>query len=75
MSRLLLSQRKALAVNRNPAELRMWRVLFDPEDVRYMKRILMLPATFRSQDAYLLLAFAADSDIVIRVILAGLLVR
>ena len=74
MCKLLLSQRKAVVVNRNPAEIQYWRALFDFDDLRYMKRIVMLPVTFRNQDAYALLAFAADSDVAISTILTKLIV-
>jgi len=43
--------------------------------MKYMKRILLFPALFRSQEAYLLLAFAADQDIALNGIVSKLLLR
>ncbi len=40
-----------------------------------MKRLVMVPATFRAQDAYLFLSFALESVSSIEKILAKLLVR
>lgn len=67
--------RKAVSVDTDPAEIRFLGVRFDPEDIRYMKRILFLPAVFESQDAYLFLSFSGKTDISISSILAKLIVR
>ena len=75
LCRLIFADRKTVAMNRNPAELGLWRNLIDVEDMKYMKRILLFPALFRSQEAYLLLAFAADQDIALNGIVSKLLLR
>ena len=72
---LLLGKRLAVAIDRPPGELKTIRVRIDPEDLRYAKRILLLPATFRGQEAYLLFAFAADSDILLENVLSSLQVH
>ncbi|HVP19066.1 MAG TPA: hypothetical protein VMU36_08715, partial [Spirochaetia bacterium] len=74
-STLFLAERKAVGIDRNPSELRMWKEIIDQEDLRFMKRILLLPAIFASQDAYIVLAFAADQGIVLKSILSKLLVH
>jgi hypothetical protein len=72
---LFFAERKAVAIDRNPSDIQTWRILIDLEDLRYMKRILLIPATFHSREAYLLLGFAADQDIVLRNIFSNLLIR
>jgi hypothetical protein len=72
---LLLARRLAVAVDRPPGEVRTIRVRIDAEDLRYAKRLLLLPATFRGQEAYLILAFAADSDILLENVLSSLQVQ
>jgi hypothetical protein len=72
---LLLGKRLAVAIDRPPGELKMVRVRIDTEDLRYTKRLLLLPATFRGQEAYLLFAFAADSDIILENVLSSLQVQ
>ena len=42
------------------------------DDLRYMKRVLLLPSIFRGQDAYLLLSFAGETDITISAMLSRL---
>ncbi|MBE3065069.1 MAG: hypothetical protein IMZ69_08635 [Spirochaetes bacterium] len=59
----LLASRGAVAVERNPAEIRTLRRKIDEDDLRYMKRLLLLPATFRGQEAYLLLCFSVEADV------------
>jgi hypothetical protein len=71
----LLAARKAFAVNRNSADVAFLAGKVDPEDLRYMKRVLFIPAGFRGQEAYLLLSFAGETEIVIGQILAKLVVR
>ena len=56
-STLLLGKRLTVAVDRPPGELKTISLRFDPEDLRYAKRILLLPATFRGQEAYILFGF------------------
>ena len=69
------TSRKAVVIDRNPSEIALWKALVDQEDLRYIKRILLLPATFHAQDSYLLLAFAADQDLILKAIFSRLLVR
>jgi hypothetical protein len=71
----LLSARKAFAVNKNSADVGFLMGKIDPEDLRYMKRILLLPASFRGQEAYLLLSFAGETEIMIGQMLEKLVVR
>jgi hypothetical protein len=75
LNKLFLKQRKAIAVEKNPSDLDIWQVFIDREDLRYMKRVLLIPAHFRSQEAYLLLAFASDQEIGLKDIFSKLLVR
>jgi hypothetical protein len=72
---ILLAHRKAVAVNRNPAEIAVLKEKLDADDLRYMKRILLLPASFRGQDAYLLLAFAIETEISIEGMITALAVQ
>ncbi len=67
-----LSARRMLTVERNPAEIRTLRSRFDEDDLRYVKRLLFLPATFRGQDACLLLAFPVEADLAPAAVLARL---
>jgi hypothetical protein len=71
----LLLLRKAVAVDKNPAEVRFLKAKIAPEDLRYMKRILFLPATFRGQEAYLMLSFTGDTDIAMEPMLSRLFVQ
>jgi hypothetical protein len=71
----LLLARKVVGVNRNPAEIRIFRTRFDAEDVRYMKRLLFIPAIFRGQEAYLFLSFSSETEISLETILSKLIVR
>jgi hypothetical protein len=70
-----LTARKTVAVEKNPSEIEMWRTLIDQEDLRYIKRILLIPAKFRSQEAYLFLAFASDQEIALKDVFSKLKVR
>jgi hypothetical protein len=72
---LLLGKRLAVAIDRPPGEVRTIRVRIDPEDLRYAKRLLLLPATFRGQEAYMLFTFATDSDILLENVLSSLQVQ
>jgi hypothetical protein len=72
---LLLEKRLAVAVDRPPGEVKTIRMRIDPEDLRYAKRMLLLPATFRGQEAYLFFVFAADSDILLENVLSNLQVQ
>jgi hypothetical protein len=72
---LLLGKRLGVAIDRPPGEIKTIRVRIDPEDLRYAKRLLLLPATFRGQEAYLLFAFAADSDVLLENVLSSLQVQ
>jgi hypothetical protein len=70
-----LQTRKAVAIDRNPADVRLLSTRFDQDDIRYMKRILFIPAVFRSQEAFLFLSFSGETDISINVMLSKLIVR
>jgi hypothetical protein len=70
-----LQARKAVAIDKNPSEVRFLRSRFDQEDIRYMKRILFIPVVFRGQEAYLFLSFSGETDITINVMLSKLIVR
>jgi hypothetical protein len=71
----LLAARKAFAVNKNSADAPFLMGKIDPEDLKYMKRVLLFPANFRGQEAYLLLSFAGETEIAIGPMLAKLVVR
>ncbi len=45
-----LLPRKAVSIDKSPAEVRFLSDLFDQEDMRYMKRVLFIPAVFRGQE-------------------------
>ncbi len=75
LSQVLLGKRLAVAINRAPAEIRSLRRRFDPEDLRFTRRLLLLPATFRGQEACLLLSFTSEAEISIGTIFAGLQVQ
>jgi hypothetical protein len=70
-----LQTRKAVAIDKNPADIRFLSARFDPDDIRYMKRILIIPAVFRSQEAFLFLSFSSETDIAMNVMLSNLIVR
>ena len=71
----LFSARKAFAVNKNSADVPFLVGKIDPEDLKYMKRVIFFPANFRGQEAYLLLSFAGETEIVVSQILSKLVVR
>ena len=71
----LLAPRKVVAINRNPAEIGSMAGKIDLEDLRYTKRMLLIPATFRAQEAYLLLSFAPETDISIESMVTKLVIR
>jgi hypothetical protein len=75
LSSTFLLARKAVAIDKNPSEIRFLAIRFDQEDIRYMKRILFVPAVFRNMDAYLMLSFSGETDISIESILSKLIVR
>ncbi|HEY9595558.1 MAG TPA: hypothetical protein VHE79_13855, partial [Spirochaetia bacterium] len=75
VSQTLLVPRMAFAIAKNPAEIAFLRLRFDEEDLRYIKRLLFLPATFRGQEAYLFLSFSGETDIVIETLVAKLLIE
>jgi hypothetical protein len=70
-----LQTRKAVTINRNLADIRFLNTRFDEEDIRYMRRVLFIPAVFRSQDAFLFLSFSSETDIAMNVMLSKLIVR
>jgi hypothetical protein len=74
-ARLFLDPRLALTINQSVAETRSLRPRVDPEDHRYMKRILLLPASYRGQEAYLLLSLAIEGSIGMEALLKNLLVQ
>jgi hypothetical protein len=71
----LLAPRKAFAVNKNSADVAFLMAKIDPEDLKYMKRVLVFPANFRGQEAYLLLSFASETEIAIAQMLTKLVIR
>ena len=75
LSATFLLARKAVAIDKNPSEIRFLAGRFDQEDIRYMKRMLFVPAVFRNLDAYLMLSFSGETDISIEPILSKLIVR
>jgi len=71
----LISARKAFAVNKNSADVPFLVGKIDPEDLKYMKRTIFFPANFRGQEAYLLLSFAGETELLISQILSKLVIR
>ncbi|HVO38487.1 MAG TPA: hypothetical protein VMV03_05595 [Spirochaetia bacterium] len=71
----ILGPRKAAAVNRNLSEIGLFSSRFDAEDIRYMKRLMLIPAIFRGQEAFLFLSFTSETEIVPASILSKLIVR
>jgi len=71
----LLTPRRTLALGQGVALTRCLGPKADPEDHRYMKRLIMVPATFRAQEGYLLLSFALESVSSIEKLLGKLLVQ
>ena len=71
----ILLARKAVALDKAPAEVRFLKGRLEQEDLRYMRRILFLPATFRGQEAYLFLSFTSETDIALNAILSKLIVQ
>ncbi len=70
-----LVARKAVAINKNPTEVRFLKKLFEEEDLRYMRHMLFLPAIFRGQEAYLCLSFSSETEIAPGALLSKLLVQ
>jgi hypothetical protein len=73
--KMVLLARKAVAVEKNPAEMKFLNGKITSDDLRYMKRVLFLPSIFRGQDAYLLLSFASEADIKMNTMLSKLVVQ
>jgi hypothetical protein len=71
----MLVARKAIAINKNPSEVRFLRGLFEQEDLKYMRRMLFIPAVFRGQEAYVCLSFSGETEISIGALLSKLLVQ
>jgi hypothetical protein len=71
----LLVPRKAVLVDRSPAESKIFKTKYDAEDLKYTKRVALLPATFRGQEAYLLFSFSSETGITINSLLSRLLVQ
>jgi hypothetical protein len=71
----VLNQRKVVTVDKVPSEIRFLKSRFDQDDLRYMKRLLFIPAMFRGQEAYLFLSFSGETDINLETILSKLLVQ
>jgi hypothetical protein len=55
--------RLTVVVNRAIGEIQTLRDKVEEGDHRYMKRLIFLPVTFRSQEAYLFFSFSIDGDI------------
>jgi hypothetical protein len=70
-----LQLRKAVVVNKNLAEIGIFSARFDGEDIRYMKRLVLVPAVFRGQEGYLFLSFISETDVSPSVILSKLIVE
>jgi len=70
-----LRSRMTVLINRNPSEIRFLASRFDSEDIKYMKRMILIPATFRSQEAYLFLSFSGETETTLGAILSKLLVK
>jgi hypothetical protein len=58
-----LNSRSAYIFNRAISELKCLRGKIDEEDLRYMKRLVFIPASYRSQDAYLFFLFSSDIEL------------
>jgi hypothetical protein len=71
----LMSMRRVVAVNRNIVEVRTLRSRIDVDDLRYMRRLLIIPAIFRGQDGYLFFSFSSESDIVMEYFLSSLKIQ
>ena len=72
---LLFLPRKAIVFQKNPSDVQTLRSRFDQDDLRYMKRVLFIPAIFRGQEAYLFLSFSGETEIAIDSILSKLIVE
>ncbi len=70
-----LSQRSAYVFNRSISEIRFIKGKIDDEDIRYMKRLLFIPAIFRSQDAYLYFLFSSDIEVHLEAVFSSLQVQ
>jgi hypothetical protein len=70
-----LLPRKAVVLDRNPAELPFLKDRFDPEDLRYIKRLMFIPATFRGQEASLFLSFSGETDLAMDVMMSKLIIK
>ncbi len=71
----LLDGRKTVSVDRALAEIRSLKMKVDADDLRFMKRLLLLPATFRGQEAYMFFLFSSDTDVSLDSVFSGLKVR
>jgi hypothetical protein len=72
---MLLAARRAFVVNKNSSDVAFLSAKIDADDLRYMKRLVLIPASFRGQEAYLFLSFANETNIAIGPTLAKLVVR
>ncbi len=70
-----LAARRMVAVLRSPADIRTFRSRFDEDDLRYVKSLLFIPATFRGQEGCLLLAFPTEADLSPATVISRLGVR
>jgi hypothetical protein len=68
----ILSGRRAAAVNEGLDSVSAFSQKASADDLRFMRRACMLPAVFRSQAAYLFLAFAEERTWDLPMVLEGL---
>jgi len=68
----VLRKRKALIVHKPIADVEPLRGKVSSEDAAYIKRALLLPATYRRSSAFLFFAFARDANVVLRELFSAL---
>jgi hypothetical protein len=73
--KVFLSTRKGVVVEKIPVDVRLLKARIDSDDLRYMKRIMFLPAIFRGQEAYLFFSFPGETGIVMEAMLSKLVVQ
>jgi len=67
-----MKTRLGVVIQKTFLEMHTFEGKTDPQDSRFIKRSVFLPVQFHGQDAYLFLAFTADSDIRLGEILANI---
>jgi len=70
-----LNSRSSFIINRAISELKFLRGKIDEEDLRYMKRLIFIPAIYRSQDAYVYFLFSVDVDLGIESLFSSLRIQ